>query len=410
MRAILVLYLISESNSENPGLNWSEDNALQFYGIYTAFVYLACIPGGILADRFLGKKKSVLLGGGLLCCGHLLLSINNLNIFFLGITLIIVGVGFLKPNISGLVGDLYDKNDVKREQGFYIFYVGINIGAFLASLVVGYIGEVQGWHYGFSIAGIGMLVGQLAYIKGYKLIDDKEKIRILKKHRLDQIEKQRLKVLLVSFTIILFFWAAFEQAGGLMNIYTFEKTKRTIEVLNNWEVPASWFQSINPLLIIILGVFISNFWINRKKLNKESSSLFKMLIGLIIMGSGFIFMTFASLEYQNNLNNTGDGYSSMYWLVLAYLFITIGELCASPVILSFITKLSPERFLSTIMGAYFASVGIGNMLAAKIGQSSSKYGETHVFLGICIFCVSFAFLILFYLKKLNRMTNHKDEI
>ena len=110
MRAILVLYLISESNSENPGLNWSEDNALQFYGIYTAFVYLACIPGGILADRFLGKKKSVLLGGGLLCCGHLLLSINNLNIFFLGITLIIVGVGFLKPNISGLVGDLYDKN------------------------------------------------------------------------------------------------------------------------------------------------------------------------------------------------------------------------------------------------------------------------------------------------------------
>ena len=223
-------------------------------------------------------------------------------------------------------------------------------------------------------------------------------------------EDERLKVLLVSFTIILFFWAAFEQAGGLMNIYTFEKTKRTIEVLNNWEVPASWFQSINPLLIIILGVFISNFWINRKKLNKESSSLFKMLIGLIIMGSGFIFMTFASLEYQNNLNNTGDGYSSMYWLVLAYLFITIGELCASPVILSFITKLSPERFLSTIMGAYFASVGIGNMLAAKIGQSSSKYGETHVFLGICIFCVSFAFLILFYLKKQNRMTNHKDEI
>ncbi len=410
MRAILVLYLISESDANNPGLNWTEASALEFYGIYTAFVYLACIPGGIIADRYLGKKKSVLVGGGLLCCGHLLLSIDNFNIFLLGISLIIIGVGFLKPNISGLVGDLYEKNDFKREQGFFIFYIGINIGAFIASLVVGYIGEVHGWHYGFSMAGFGMLIGQIIYIKGYHHLEDVKVSKSVNKQKVTHIEKERLKVLLVSFLIVLFFWAAFEQAGGLLNIYTYEKTKRTVDLFNNWEIPASWFQSINPLIIILLGVTVSNYWINRKKLNKQSSSLFKMLVGLIIMGLGFIFMVFASLEYKDNFENSGNGYSSMYWLVLAYLFITIGELCASPVILSFITKLSPERFLSSIMGVYFASVGLGNMLAAKIGQTSSQYGETQIFFGISIFCISFGSILLLYLKSLNNLTHTKDEI
>ena len=410
MRAILVLYLISDSDSKNPGLNWSETSALEFYGFYTAFVYLACIPGGIIADKILGKKKSVLIGGGLLCCGHLLLSINNQNVFFSGILLIIIGVGFLKPNISGLVGDLYKKNDLKREQGFFIFYVGINIGAFLASLIVGYVGEVHGWHYGFSLAGIGMLVGQMFYVRGYSFLIENKNLKTYRKKNITNVEKDRLTVLLVSFSIILFFWAAFEQAGGLLNIYTFEKTKRTVDFLNDWEIPASWFQSINPLIIIVLGLTISNFWLKRQKLNKECSSLFKMVVGLMIMGSGFIFMVFASFEYQHNLNNYDEGFSSMYWLVLAYLFITIGELCASPVILSFITKLSPKRFLSSIMGFYFASVGLGNMLAAKIGQTSSKFGETQIFSSICIFCILFGFLILIYLRKLNNMTHTKDEI
>ena len=400
MRAILVLYIVSSKESVNPGLGWSNIEALKFYGWYTALVYFACVPGGIISDNYLGKKKSVLYGGFLLCIGHLLLAINNNYFFFIGIFFIIFGVGMLKPNISSLVGNLYKKNDPRRDQGFTIFYIGINLGAFFSSLIVGIIGEKYGWHLGFSIAGIGMISGQIVYLKGQKYlpVSSLKKNNNSKNKSFSKVEKDRIKLLILSFILIIIFWASFEQAGGLMNLYAFEKTDRSISFINNWEIPTSWFQSINPLLIILLGVPISSFLIK-----KRFSSLFKMSVGIIIMGLGFVFMHFASVEFQR------DGYSGMRWLFLAYLFHTIGELCASPVVLSFITKLSPLNSLSTIMGIYFATIGLGNKLAGIIGEYSQELGESETFLGITFVCVSFGLIIILFLKKLNSFSHGADK-
>ena len=262
MRAILVLYLVSEHNHSNPGLGWSNSEAIKLYGWYTALVYLACIPGGIIGDKFLNNREAVSVGGALLCIGHLSLAIQNQSFFFVGLILIITGVGLLKPNISTLVGQLYKENDNRRDQGFTIFYIGINFGAFFSSLIVGYVGEVYGWHYGFSLAGFGMLIGQYFFLKGkenFNEIKIKNKSSMLS-FSFSSIEKDRIKLILISSFILIIFWASFEQAGGLMNIYAFEKTDRYLEIIN-FEVPASWFQSINPLMIIIFGFYVSAFWI-----------------------------------------------------------------------------------------------------------------------------------------------------
>ena len=231
MRALLVLFLISEVDSKNPGYGWSEIDALWLYGWYTMLVYVASIPGGIIADKFLGQKKTIMLGGALLVIGHSVLAINHLYAFYTGLIFIILGVGGLKPNISTMVGGLYDKNDNRRDIGFKIFYMGINIGAFLSALIIGGIGEVYGWHYGFGLAGIGMLFGQMVFVWGQKYLvgvgdfigtvnnPDKELIN----KPLTNIEKDRVIVLLLYFLIVIVFWGAFEQAGGLMNIYALKK-------------------------------------------------------------------------------------------------------------------------------------------------------------------------------------------
>ena len=401
MRAILVLYLVSETNSENPGLGWSNYEAIRLYGWYTAFVYLACIPGGIIADRLLSNQRAVLYGGTLLCLGHLSLAIDDINFFYSGLLLIVLGVGLLKPSISSLVGALYKNNDVRRDQGFTIFYIGINIGAFLASLLVGYIGEKYGWHYGFSLAGIGMIIGQTFFFLGRKnfyKIKSKKKIQT---EKFQAFEFDRIKLIILASFILIVFWASFEQAGGLMNVFAYQKTDRYIELLR-FEVPASWFQSINPLMIIFCGFYVSLFWLFLEKKKMLSSSIFKIAVGIIIMGLGFIFMFFASVEYEIL------GKSSMYWLVLAYLFHTVGELCASPVILSYITKLSPKRLVSSIMGIYFAAIGIGNKLAGLIGQYSETLGEKFIFLAITVICSSVGLIVIFFNKRLSKLSHGVD--
>ena len=406
MRSILVLYLISEAEGKNPGLNWTNTEAIKLYGWYTALVYFSCVPGGLIADKFLGMKRAVKLGGFLLCLGHLLLAFEGLYFFYFGLSFIIFGIGLLKPSISSLVGNLYKTKDGIIDQGFTVFYIGINFGALLASLLVGYIGETFGWHYGFGISGIGMIIGQLVFIKGSNFISENRtkdiniKIDSLK---FSKIEKDRIKLLFISFIIIIVFWASFEQAGGLMNIYAFEKTNRTISWLSNWTVPAGWFQSINPALIILLGIPISHFWLKRKVNKKECSALFKMSVGLIIMGLGFVFMFFAVKEYEI------FGKSGLYWLFLAYLFHTIGELCASPVILSFITKLSPQRLISTIMGLYFAMMGFGNKIAGVIGQYSQNLGEAETFISITLFCTVFGSVLIVLKKILNRLSHNAEK-
>ena len=409
MRAILVLYLVAETTEGNAGLGWTNGEALALYGWYTMLVYVASIPGGWIADKFLGQKKSVLYGGILLVAGHSILAVEELWAFYSGLGLIILGVGLLKPNISTMVGGLYRQGDIRRDKGFTIFYIGINLGAFLSSLIVGYVGEVHGWHYGFGLAGIGMTLGLVQYLLGQKYLknvgnfygdsENKEELEAMKKP-LTKIEKDRVIVLFISFLLVIVFWGAFEQAGGLMNIYAKENTNR---MLMGWEVPASWFQSLNAMFIIFLGTSVALYWANRKLKGKVSTSLFKMIIGLIIMGTGFFFMSAAAAEF----NSTGA--SAMYWLVLAYLFHTIGELCISPVALSYITKLAPVKYASLMMGVYFAMTGFGNKLAGLLGESAEGLGELTVFTGIAIFCVMFGFLVLVFRKKLEVLTHNAED-
>ena len=409
MRAILVLYLVTKTTEQNAGLGWSNGEALALYGWYTMLVYVASIPGGIIADRILGQKKSVIVGAILLVIGHSILAVEEMWAFYTGLGFIIAGVGMLKPNISTMVGGLYKTGDIRRDKGFTIFYIGINVGAFLSSLIVGYVGEVYGWHYGFGLAGICMLLGLVQFVMGQKHLEgvgdylgksENVEDRDTLKRPLTKIEKDRVIVLILSFLMVIVFFGAFEQAGGLMNIYAKDYTNR---MLLGWEVPASWFQSLNAFFIITLGTTVAAFWAKRKLKGKEASSLFKMIMGLVIMGIGFLFMSAAAVE------NESTGSSAMYWLVLAYLFHTIGELSLSPVSLSFVTKLAPAKYASLMMGLYFATTGLGNKVAGLLGESASQFGEFNVFTGIAIFCILFGLLIFLFFKKLKSLTHGAED-
>ena len=372
-------------------------------------VYVASIPGGIIADKILGQRKSVLVGGILLVAGHSILAIEEMWAFYTGLGLIISGVGMLKPNISTMVGGLYKQGDIRRDKGFTIFYIGINVGAFLSSLIVGYVGEVYGWHYGFGLAGIGMALGLIQYVAGQKhlkhvgnylgkSVNEEDKAAL--KRPLSKIEKDRIIVLFISFLLVIVFWGAFEQAGGLMNIYAKDNTNR---MLMGFEVPASWFQSLNAMFIIFLGTTVAAYWAKRKLKGRLSTSLFKMIMGLIIMGTGFFFMSAASSQFEST------GSSAMFWLVLAYLFHTIGELCISPVALSYITKLAPVKYASIMMGVYFAMTGFGNKLAGLLGEASEKLGEFTIFTGIAGFCVIFGIAVMIFRKKLESLTHGAED-
>ncbi|MCH8534180.1 MAG: peptide MFS transporter [Flavobacteriaceae bacterium] len=429
MRAILTLYMLAKVSSDNPGLGWEEGKALATYGWYTMLVYVVSIPGGIIADKIWGQKKSVMIGGWLLVAGHGVLSIEQDWAFFSGLLLIVLGVGLLKPNISTMVGGLYKEGDPRRDKGFSIFYIGINVGAAVAAILVGIVAQAYGWHYGFGLAAIGMVLGQVVYVFGQKFLThvgnppDKSDLTQEKSVSIAEIfqqmfstkktlavliilfavsvllpvqtmetevvayiifflflsivvgfmmtvyqdltgkvEKDRFIVLLLSFLIVIVFWGAFEQAGGLLNIYAEQKTNRTLS--SGWEIPAAFFQSLNPTYIILFGIPVAGFWAWMKRKGKEASSIFKMAVGVIIMGLGFVFMVFATIEYENS------GEAALYWLVFAYLLHTIGELSASPVALSFITKLAPLRYGALMMGLYFAATGLGNKVAGVVGESS----------------------------------------
>ena len=410
MRAILVLFLVAKvQGNSHSGLGWTRQEALALYGWYTMLVYVASIPGGWLADRVLGQKRAVMYGGLLLCAGHGIMALHGMTFFYTALALIILGVGLLKPNISTMVGSLYPAGDARRDKGFTIFYIGINVGALGAGLIVGTIGEVVGWHVGFGLAGIGMLVGQGVYAWGQRYLTDvgnrpasASSAAGLSRPSapLTAVERDRVKVLILSFVIVIVFWGAFEQAGGLMNLYTKDKINR---MLGGWEVPASVFQSLNPAFITLFGALVANFWYGRTKKGKPASSLFKMAIGTMLMGTGFLFMVGAANEAGLN------GKAGMYWLVAAYLFHTIGELCASPVALSFITKLAPAKYASLMMGLYFATTGFGNKIAGLIGEAASEAGELAIFGGIFVFTFLFGAVILALLGPLNRLTHGAEQ-
>ena len=241
------------------------------------------------------------------------------------------------------------------------------------------------WGYGILFIFLSLITGVMMMI--YKNLNG-------------QVEKDRYVVLLISLLMVIVFWGSFEQMGGLMNLYAQEKTNR---MFLGWEVPAAWFQAANAGFIILFAVAVANFWAKRKLKGKEATSLFKMAVGVIIMGVGFIYMVFASLQYESS------GSSAMYWLVLTYLFHTIGELCLSPVSLSFFTKLAPARYMALMMGVYWAATGLGNKVAGIVGESSVQAGELKVFGGLFIFAILFGTLVLFLLKPLKRLTHGAED-
>ncbi|MCD2257693.1 peptide MFS transporter [Psychroserpens luteolus] len=463
MRALLVLYMTTQTigDDRGPGLGWTNQEALALYGWYTMLVYVMSIPGGMIADKLIGQKKAVLVGAIVLCLGHGVLVLTDIWAFYTGLGLVILGVGLLKPNISTMVGGLYREGDIRRDKGFSIFYIGINLGSLLATLIVGLVVKEWGWHAGFGLAGIVMVLGLINYIIGQKYLihvgnltkdkDDPNEISYGKLYgklfkspvqlsftvilllasaygwyklewgygllflfltaiasllmmiyrELDsQVYKDRFMVLLLSFIMVIIFWGAFEQAGGLMNLYTETNTRR---MLLGWEIPTVMFQSLNAGFIIIFATIVAGYWAKRQLKGKEASSLFKMALGIIIMGFGFLFMVFAAMEFEN------DGSSSMLWLVLAYLFHTIGELCISPVALSFITKLAPVKYASLMMGVYFAATGLGNKVAGIVGESASEFGEYAIFLGILVFTVVIGALFIMLLKPLKRLTHGAED-
>ncbi len=408
MRAIFVLYLTETTLSDNPGMGWTNSDALVLYGWYTMLVYVASIPGGFIADKLLGQKKTVLLGGIFIAAGQFALVMEGLTFFYTGLALLIMGVGCLKPNISTMVGGLYAEGDERRDTGFTIFYIGINIGAASAPLLIGFIGETYGWNLGFGLAGIGMLLGLIVYLWGQKFLKDvgnlipvKKVENKVEKQPLTKEEKDRIIVMLLSFLIVIVFWAAYEQAGGLMNLYTKEKIDRLVL---GWEIPTSLFQSVPAIFVILFGMPVAAFWYKWQKKGKQSSSLFKMALGTIIMGTGFMLMSGAALEAETGVK------AMLIWLILSYLLQVIGELCISPVALSFITKLAPARYGSIIMGVYFAATGLGNKIAGLVGELAQSAGELEVFTGIFIFCALFGLLLLALFKKLDKLTHGAEAI
>tara|TARA_R110002049_G_scaffold223110_2_gene394743 strand:+ start:329 stop:1882 length:1554 start_codon:yes stop_codon:yes gene_type:complete len=463
MRALLVLYMTTQTigDDRGPGLGWTDQEALALYGWYTMLVYVMSIPGGMIADKLIGQKKAVLIGAIILSLGHGVLVLTDIWAFYTGLGLVILGVGLLKPNISTMVGGLYKEGDIRRDKGFSIFYIGINLGSLLATMTVGLVVAEWGWHAGFGLAGVVMVLGLINYIIGQKYLKEvgnfvsskndanevsygklysklfsspkqlmfagillaasllgwytmdwgygllflfltaiASLLMMIYKELDSQVFKDRFMVLLLSFIMVIIFWGAFEQAGGLMNLYTDTKTDR---VLFGWEIPTVMFQSLNAGFIILFATLVASIWAKRKLKGKEASSLFKMALGIIIMGFGFLFMVFAAMEFEKS------GTSSMLWLVLAYLFHTIGELCISPVALSFITKLAPVKYASLMMGVYFAATGLGNKVAGIVGESASEFGELTIFSGIVVFTVIIGLLFIMILKPLKRLTHGAED-
>ncbi len=407
MRALLVLSMVAATNSANPGFGWDNSAALALYAWFTGFCYFTPLIGGWLADNFLGQRKAVVIGGIIMAIGQFILSMSvakDLTLFYVGLVVLICGNGLFKANISTMVGDLYPKGDARRDGAFSIFYMGVNLGAFFSPLVCSTLGESSnyGWRYGYMAAGCGMTLSAIIQIfLSRRFLGDvgvqpsalRAKAQAGGTHTpLTQEERDRLKVIFMLFVFVMLFWASFEQAGGLMNLYASEKTNR---MLGSFEVPAGWFQSMNPLFIVLLAPLFGMFWVRLSKNGKGGMPTpHKMMLGLLLTGIGFVFMVAAVFDQQ------AHGKASMIWLILAYLLHTMGELCISPVGLSMVTKLAPLRLASVMMGVWFLINFFANLLAGYIGVFAEKAGELTVFAGLAIVLGLFALVLWFVAGKL----------
>ncbi|MGL5291816.1 MAG: peptide MFS transporter, partial [Vibrionaceae bacterium] len=403
MRAILVLYLADQT--VNGGLGWTQVDALKLYGIYTALVYITPLIGGWLADTYLGQRRSIIIGAVLMAIGQFTLALPHslapdlVNvIFYVGLAFIILGNGLFKPNISTMVGDLYETGDSRRDGAFTIFYMGINIGSFLAGIVCGFAAMHFGWQAAFVCAGIGMVLSLIIqaffaskYLGDVGIIPAAKKRGAHSATALTKEELDRIKVILILGLFTIIFWAGFEQAGGLMNLYAQNYTDRMI---GGFEVPTAWFQSLNPFFIIIFAPLVAMLWVKMGK--NEPTSPVKFALGLIFLAIGFLSMVGAVLDQDGDMSVK----TSMFWLVGAYMFHTLGELCLSPIGLSMVTKLAPLRLASLMMGAWFGFNALANYAAGMIGSFVGNAGAMAVFGGIALAAVVSAVILLLFANRL----------
>ena len=421
IRPLLVLFMTAALL--NGGFGFDRQAASSIVGIYAACVYLASLPGGWIADRWLGLRRSIWYGGVFIAIGHLFIALSTIfahRAFFLGLIFIVIGTGLLKPNISAIVGDLYPEGGSRRDAGFSIFYMGINVGALIAPLVTGYLGERVGWHWGFGAAGVGMLAGLITFrarqhdtlgplgatpsgtpeqqnrVRTYAMIGlaliavvvamamfgvfTIDPVGVAKKMRnvilgmailyflylfiaagLSGDEKKRVAVIVVLFLFATIFWSAFEQAPTSLNLFARDFTDR---IVFGWEVPTLWLQAANSLFVIILAPVFAAVWIALGRRHRDPSSPAKFAFGLLFAGLGFLIMMLAA----NRVISGGTAVRvSMLWLVFSYFLQTIGELSLSPVGLSSMTKLAPRRFVGQMMGVWFMAAALGNLIAGLVG-------------------------------------------
>jgi POT family proton-dependent oligopeptide transporter len=454
MRALLVLFMTEQV--VNGGLGFTDATATAIYGLYTAAVYLVALPGGWIADRLWGAQRALYVGGVIIMAGHFVLAVPGTESFFAGLLLVIAGTGLLKPNISATVGELYQPGDPRRDGGFTIFYMGINIGAAAGPLICGWLALVN-WHYGFAAAGVGMLFGlvqfrysrqhlgeaglytehpvsgeyarrawwsigagvaivcglYLAAISGVLVLDATALARMMAGSvvvaliayfsyvfifgGLSTLERNRVIVIVVLVIACALFWSGFEQAGSSLNLFA---ERYTIRDFGFFEIPATWFQSLNPVFIILLAPVYSMLWIALARRFLEPSAPAKFALGLIIMGLGFVVMIPAAYL-------VADGQQVLpTWLFFTYLLHTMGELALSPVGLSSITRLAPKRFVGQMMGIWFMCSGLGNVIAGLIaGELTGDDLDSipGVYLRIVLITVGCGLLLIAFTKPLKKL-------
>jgi POT family proton-dependent oligopeptide transporter len=428
MRGILILYLTKALLAGGLAINPAD--AALIYGYFTGFVYFTPLIGGFLADRFLGQRLAITIGGLTMMVGQFtLFAVNTHTGLYIGLLLLILGNGFFKPNISTLVGRLYKDGDPRRDSAFSIFYMGINIGALIAPLAVGYFsdnlfavkdatGEIvtYGYRYGFLLAGLGMLLGQIIFNSlSAKYLGDIGKYPAGKSGNADTAvldvkqeglsrpvtkqDTQRMTVIFILTAFVIFFWAGFEQAGSSLSLYTDKFIDRKV---GSFLIPTSWFQSVNPLFIVVLAPLFSIFWTS--SLGRRLSTPVKMGMGMILLGIGFFFMLGAVSERNGHGDVASEANkAALIWLVMTYLLHTIGELCLSPVGLSVVTKLAHPKFASLMMGVWMLATFIANIVGGYLASFIESMGAGKIFGTIAGFVIVLGLLMIIISKPIKKM-------
>jgi len=345
--------------------------ASQIYGFYTGLVYLTPIAGGLLADRVLGRRRTVVLGAALMAIGHFMMAFEDLFLFALGF--LILGNGAFKPNISTQVGALYAHGDRRRDRAFSIFYVGINLGAFLAPLVCGTLGEELGWHYGFAAAGVGMTTGLIIYLLAAPALPKESlAIRTTAQHSFERTAWRPIAALLLLFIPVSLFWGIYEQQGNTIVLWASDYTDR---YLFGWDIPVTWFQALNPFMIFAFTPLILTLW--RRQGAREPSTVTKLAIGCFLASLAYLLLVAAA-------SLSGIGQASWLWLFVYFVILTVGELYLSPTSLSLVTKVAPASLLSMMMGVWLATSFVGGFLAGFLGTFWSAMSKDHFFLMLAV--------------------------